>query len=765
MGISSSLYIALTGMNMSQAAMEVASHNIANVNTPGYSRQRINLETMPTWRGGSWGQMGTGVNAQNIIRFHDDFLTRSIVEKSSQFGAAAAQKDAIDALESFFNESDGSGINEAMNNFFAAWDSVADAAEINPTRENLVSVAQTLADQLAMRRQDMDAIRKDLNARVESAVKDINGIVKTIAALNQQIMQSEDPSRNQQANDLRDTRDELLIQLGELINIDYWEDPGSGAVNIRFASGPALVANEMCYEVGTRTDDSGDLRIIANNRRNSPPWPEDVTAKITGGAVGGWLEFRDVKLRDFYLQYESFVDNLTFQVNNQHAQGVGQDLFSDTTATSTVSNHPSSIFAFPGYDNDIKLTALVPHVDAKEPYPAWSDPENISVRFVKSDQITNEITSKVVWNGPPSGDPAVNKWEITITLPTDSNGNVRCTAEDIIRHINNTRSSTGTAVLPPNTTTGVYQVGDFIGATAAAENNWTGAINFTGNSLPSGPGAFQALDRSLANTMEQGHHLSYGSSHATLTTTLKHTDNDVIFTAVEAGAQGERLSVEYVNNGAGQALDVQVYNEIDGTKRISISLATDAQGNVTTTAGDIVELITRSPATRDLIEAETPKDQTGLGLVKEMDQTYLDRSGSFEIVTYTYDEASGSDLSTIYKITVDPTDTLKDIVDRIGTNFETGVKGIRAEVLTDLHGQSTLRLIADSGSGVEYGFRNDTSGALAVLGLNNIFTGDSSSTIGVNRQLIDNPKLLAAGRINSDGWPSPDIGIRAAGDN
>ncbi|MGL4208531.1 MAG: flagellar basal body protein, partial [Candidatus Adiutrix sp.] len=126
MGITSSLYVALSGMNMSQAGMEVASHNIANVNTPGYSRQRLNLTTTPTWKAGSWGQMGTGVTAQNISRYHDEFLTRSIITKSAEYTKQAAQKATIDALEAFFNESDGNGINAAMNDFWASWDRVAD---------------------------------------------------------------------------------------------------------------------------------------------------------------------------------------------------------------------------------------------------------------------------------------------------------------------------------------------------------------------------------------------------------------------------------------------------------------------------------------------------------------------------------------------------------------------------------------------------------------------------------------------------------------
>ena len=746
MGITSSMYIAITGLNMSQAGMEVASHNISNVNTPGYSRQRLNLETMPTWNGASYGQMGTGVNAQNISRFHDEFLTRSLVNKSSEYTQYAAMKSAIDNLELFFNESDGNGINAAMNDFFALWDSVADAPEMDAIRKELVSVAETLAHQMATRRQDMDAIRDDINSRIKSAVTDINTITKSIAALNQQIMQSEDPSRNQQANDLRDTRDQLLIQLGELIDIEYWEDPTNGAVNISYAAGPPLVTNTNWYEAGVETDQSGDVHVIANNRRTQPPWPEDVTTKIDGGAIGGWIEFRDTTMKEFYLQYESFVDNMIFQVNNQHAQGVGYDLYTDMTSTSNISNHPSYNFEFPGANNDIKLSALVPSTGSQS---GMSDPENIAIRYVKSSD-TNKVSSSVVWNDDV---PGGGKWEITISLPTDSNGNITATAEDVIRHINDSKSDTtsGTATLPPKTTTGQYKIGDFIGAQSSANNNWNGAINFSGSSYPSGSEQFISLNRSLSNVMNQGHHLSYGSENATLTTNLKHTNNDVIFTAKEAGALGEKISIAYeAQTGNDLPASVEVYTDINGQKQIKVRLGTNEAGEINTTAADIVRLINEHPQAMDLVRAETPADQTGLGVVKEMQATSLDRSGSFEIVTYT-PMSDGTVEPNIYRITVDPTDTLDDIVKQIND----GVGGLRAEVLTDQHGSSTLRLIADTDQGIEFGFRNDTSGALAVLGLNNIFTGDSSSNVGVNQRVIDNPKLLAAGRITSDGVMSP----------
>ena len=768
MGISSTLYVALTGLNLSQAALEVVSNNISNVNTPGYSRQRINLENLAPWRSARWGAMGTGVTAQNITRFHDQFLTRSLIAKTSEMGSAAARKDSHDTLELYFNESDGRGINASLNAFFASWESLTDAAELDPTRAELVHVADTLARQVAQRRSDLDGLRLDLNARVADAVDGINQLINGIAKLNKQIMVLEDRSRRQEANSLRDARDAFMLQLSEIIDYEHWEDPITGAVNIAFKDGGPLVAETSVYEVGVARDSSGDLRIIANNRRTSPPWPEDVTGKINGGALGGWLEFRDRTLKDTYLKFESFVDNLIFQVNRQHGQGVGLDLYTDITSSNLISTVPSFTFALPGHDNDLKISALVPHLESREPYDPMADPENITVRFIKGDTYTNKITSTVAWND----DPKVQKWEVTIVLPTDGRGNINATSEDVVRHITENRSvttSTSKSTLPPRGNSSSIQIGDILTAKAAPGDNWGGLIQFPAgaSSVPPGSGQFQGLNRTLAEMAGQGKHLSYGAEYAGLTTSFKHTDNNVVFTAVDPGAPGEKISIEYTlpredpihfpfsDVIVNSPLGVDVYTDFDGTSRIVVTLATDNNGNVTTTAADIVALINRDPDTRNLVLAQTPADQPGRGLVEPMEETYLDRSGYFELITY-HPDGEGGQIPRLYRVTVDPTDSLKDVVERIGTDLKSAIPGIRAEVISGHDGSQTIRLIADED--VEFGFGKDTSGALAVLGLNNLFTGDSSSTIAVNRDIVRNPRLLGAGVIDPDG-------IRAPGSN
>jgi flagellar hook-associated protein FlgK len=739
MGITSSMYVALTGMRVSQAAMEVASHNIANVNTEGFSRQRINLSTLPTWNAG-YGQVGLGVDADNVSRYTDQFLVRSLVMTGSTLGHDVALKGALDNLELFFNESGGNGVNQAMSDFFGSWSQLADEANSQPYREELIEYTQSLASQLALRRTQMDELRTDVNKRIDEAVTEVNKILAEIASLNAQITAEEDPERNRQANDLRDSREELTRQLGEYMDIEYYEDPHDGQIHITNSKGIPLVLKGKDFPIRTNTDSAGDVTLHTTHNEN---WLEDITGSVTGGAIGGWLEFRDQTLDGYYKQYDSFVDTLIFNINDQHAQGAGLAMYSEAKGTTLISNLPSARVEFPGDDNDIKITALVPHVPALEPYDDfYTDPENIEIRFEKSQRTTSEITSTVAFND----DPAKMRWEVVVTLPVDTNGNVSVTARELCDYINSERSqsaSDGVNHLPPRTT--AWKVGDFISAEGLGGQSDTGRIVIDGPNWPDGTATFKALDRTLQNVLPQGGHLSYGSERALLMTTLKHTDNDVLFTAAEAGAAGELVSVEYWTDGsAGQSLRVDVVTTDDGAQNIRVRLATDAAGRIISTAGDVAAAVNSHTVARTLVAANTPEDETGLGVVDAMERTFLDRSGYFTIVTY----PEGGEPSH-HKVVVNPDDTMEDVLAQIGRTYGEGIPGLRVEIATDRHGKDSMRIIADDG--VQFGYAGDSSGALAALGLNTILTGSDGSDIGVNQALVDDRSLINAGRIDSNG--------------
>jgi flagellar hook-associated protein FlgK len=593
----------------------------------------------------------------------------------------------------------------------------------------------------------MDELRDDTNRRISDGVTAVNSLLAEIASLNEQITVYEDPTLNRQANDLRDSREELTRQLAEHMNIEFYEDPHDGQWSITSKTGIPLVLKNKAFPLVTTTNSLGDVNIHTTHNQY---WMEDITGSIDSGGIGGYLEFREKDLMEYYRQYDSFVDALIFNVNNQHAQGAGEALFTEASGTTKISNRASVEIAFPGDNNDLRLSSLVPHLLNQEPYDDfYSDPENIEIRFEKAKSLTSEITSTVTFND----EPGRMKWEIVVTLPCDSNNNVTVTAKDLAKYINSERSQSSTDginYLPPRTSQ--WKIGDFISAEGVANQGDTGRIVLDGPISPYPPGTFYTLDRSLKYTTPQGGHLSYGLEYAELKTTFKHTNNDVIFSSIEKGEAGESISVEYYNSGSpNQNLQVQVYPGEDGSQNIRIFLATDQNGVVTTTAGDIVAAVNSHVQARTLVTAETPQEENGLGLVEAMDKTFLDRSGYFTIVTY---PEGGEPI--FNKVTVNPEDKIEDILKQIGSTFDEGIQGLRVESITDRHGQDSLRIIADDG--IQFGYAGDCSGALAVLGFNNILTGNNGHNIGVNQLLIDNRDYINAGHIDSNG-------VIAEGDN
>ncbi|MEW5724305.1 MAG: flagellar hook-associated protein FlgK [Thermodesulfobacteriota bacterium] len=733
MGLTSTFFIAQRGLAIAQAALEVVSHNVANVNTEGYSRQRINLETPLPWTS-RLGPLGTGVDAQNITRMHDRFIVANLIEKSSILAKYEAQKISIDALESFFNETNGNGINEGLSDFWNAWQEVANNPEGNPERMSLLEKATTLANQINRTRQDLDYLRAEINQRVEEAVGFVNTLVEEIAAINEKIVAME-AGYMQQANDLRDQREQHLKELAQYMDIDYYEDT-DGTVGVVTPKGTPLVMGLNHYQLQATKDENGDIHV--EWQRSGGAGAIDITENIQNGRLGGWLELRDVIMDEFYQQFDAFAENLIFEVNRQHTQGAGLTTFTDVTSTYDIADEAAVVVEFDGEDNDLRLTALSSNASTND----------IGIRFVKAAAFGDPLTVTTTRVGTS------DYFHITVTLPINANGNVTATAQDVIDAINETRSA-DLPQPPPFPPSGPpYNAGDLIQATleepyGSAGDGRVDAKNDL-NDPVYGPGYdFIRLNHNLEHTLFFGDRITYGYEYARLETELAGDDNDVIFTALDKGAPGENISVAYVDPGAAnQPLTIAVSGG-----DITISLATDAAGVVTTTAEDIIYAIVNDvggSGARDLVSVERASGQSGAGRVTAMAREYLDRSGSFDLVTYGPDGAA-----TVYQIKVNPTDRREDIIAQIGATSTLGVVGLSAEIVEDT-GQHYIRIKADQG--YSFAFADDNASALAALGLNTFFEGTGNASIQVNGVLENNLGLIAAGRLD-------EYGLAQTGDN
>ena len=226
------------GLQTHQLGVEVAGHNIANVQTEGFSRQTLTIEPNTPRTIGSLGQIGTGVRGTAITRSFDRFLFNQILSENQTMGNFNIRRDVFGSLEILLDESTGTNLNNEMSEFFNALSDLA----VNPTglpeRTNVINAGQSLARVFNILGEALTKERLNLDRRIEDEVIQINTMLDQIVQLNEAI-----PSvavGNFAANDLQDQRDMLVKELSEKLDISLIQS-SDGKVNLTLANGSPLI--------------------------------------------------------------------------------------------------------------------------------------------------------------------------------------------------------------------------------------------------------------------------------------------------------------------------------------------------------------------------------------------------------------------------------------------------------------------------------------------------------------------------------------------
>jgi flagellar hook-associated protein 1 len=236
-----------------QKGIYVTGNNIANVNTPGYSRQRLNMSSDVPFNTGI-GPVGSGVTANEIERVYQRFLGVQINNETQSLGQREAHKDALERVEVVFNESGGYGLNHVMSEFWNAWQDLTNNPSGPVERTVLVAKSEMLAATFSKSYEDLQKIQRDIDSSIEVAVEEINRLSENLVDLNQKIIQTELGGHT--ANDYRDQRDLVLKELSELIDIGSFED-ANGGVTVSVGSGQVLVEGTRSYKLSTQPNVSG----------------------------------------------------------------------------------------------------------------------------------------------------------------------------------------------------------------------------------------------------------------------------------------------------------------------------------------------------------------------------------------------------------------------------------------------------------------------------------------------------------------------------
>ncbi len=343
LGLFGTLNLGTRSLQVQQQGVEVAGHNLANVNNPAYSRQRLSIvtsSTIPT----AIGPQGTGADVAAIRQLRSGILDQQIQGETSVQGFYDAQQRALELGESILGQSldraatgtsaTQSGLAEGLNSMFNAFQSLSTDPTSITERQSALIQAQNLANQFNQIDSRLDTLDSTLNATITDDVTKANDLLGIIANYNKQIITTEAGTPGA-ANDLRDLRQQRIEELAELVNLQT-ADQATGGVDISIAGTDVVVGPEL--QDTLEVYDAGDGQLLVRTQTEGTP------LALTGGTIQGTIDARDGALANLRADLNTLASQLITQVNAIHRDGfgltgtTGTDFFTGTNAADIAVN-------------------------------------------------------------------------------------------------------------------------------------------------------------------------------------------------------------------------------------------------------------------------------------------------------------------------------------------------------------------------------------------------------------------------------------------
>ncbi|OIQ00640.1 MAG: flagellar hook-associated protein FlgK [Zetaproteobacteria bacterium CG2_30_46_52] len=311
------LNVAASSLRSQQKAMDVVSHNIANVNTPGYSKQTANLATAIPERIGNI-DFGRGVDLNSITRTVDPLINSAQQNNASQFQFWDTVSTGLNSIENSFGSLDSTGLSAAVNDFFLSWQQLSNNPQDTAQKYNVLSKTESLTMQLNNMQSQLSTGQQSLNLDINQQITDANLKIDAISSLSQQISAMEAGQISGGANDLRDQRDQIVRDLAKIIPIQEVSTKDGGLL-IQTAGGDLLVQDSMAKHLarGTGASVNGFQAIVISGTSNA------VQGLDQGGTIGGLLKLRDGNFGQYISSLDSFAANLAFSTNQLHSSASG----------------------------------------------------------------------------------------------------------------------------------------------------------------------------------------------------------------------------------------------------------------------------------------------------------------------------------------------------------------------------------------------------------------------------------------------------------
>lgn len=415
--IGNPLQVGISGLLTSQRAISTISHNVSNVNTDGYSRQRTEILTnMPTYSGA--GYVGSGAYTNNVSRIYSEFVTRQVQINTSDSSYQQTLYDYSSRVDNILADPD-AGLNPTIQGFFDALQGVGTSPPPGdpPPREVLLTSATMMENRFHMMYERLAVLQDNSNHEMKSYIQEINSLATEIANLNKAISSSPGLVSGVLPNDLMDTRDQTILELSQYVDVQTLQQDNY-AVNVYIGNGQTLVSNNTSIQIGATTNkyDTSKIEIGYPSGGNFM----NITSMMSGGKLGALIEFRDNMLEPSINSMGRLAIGIAEEFNAQHKLGmdlnseIGQDFFaynSPGTALPDVNNNPLAPAVAFNVQDPSKLT------DSNY-ILRYNQPTNDFTLVRESD---NTVLATAIPNGgvypPPPGPPTeIDGFQIDIAL-------------------------------------------------------------------------------------------------------------------------------------------------------------------------------------------------------------------------------------------------------------------------------------------------------------------------------------------------------------
>ena len=313
--------IGLTGLNAAQAGLSTTSHNISNAGTTGYSRQRIEQSTNPAMFTGA-GFFGEGTKVDTVKRAYNTFLTNQVLAADTKFSEYDTFSTEISQVDNMLADPT-VGLTPALQDFFGGIEEVAANPASVPARQSMLSTAESLVSRLHNLSDRIGEIRAGVEGQIKETVSQISTYAKNIAEVNNKITIAQQAGSAQPANDLLDTRDQLVKELNQLVRVSTSTD-ADGSMSVFIGTGQPLVIGTTPTRLEALPSIADQSRLAVNILTQNGGTITIPESLLGGGKLGGLLNMRATALDSTQNQLGLMAVGLSTAFNAQHK--LGQDL-------------------------------------------------------------------------------------------------------------------------------------------------------------------------------------------------------------------------------------------------------------------------------------------------------------------------------------------------------------------------------------------------------------------------------------------------------